>query len=315
MISRRLLRIKILHILYAYFSNSDQSINKHEKELFFSIDKSYDLYHYLLLLLIEIRKEAEEKIDISRQKRIPTFEDLNPNTKLIDNKIINGIWNNESFTNYLTRNKINWANYPELGKRLFKDLQNAAFFQSYMKSRESSFNEDKKFVIDFYEQIIANHELLYQLLEEKSIYWNDDVEFIISMVIKTIQKMKPQHGNYASLLPLFKNEDDQNFTKILFRKSILNHEDYRELIEKHLKNWDIDRIAFIDIVIMIMAIAEVIEFPSIPIKVTMNEYIELAKFYSTTKSNIFVNGILDKIFHQLKEEKKIQKTGRGLIDK
>jgi len=315
MISRRLLRIKILHILYAYFSNSDPSINKYEKELFYSIDKSYDLYHYLLLLLIEIKKEAEEKIDISRQKRVPTYEDLNPNSRLVENKIINAIWNNDAFTNYLTKNKINWVNYPELGKRLFRDLQKTEFYQSYMNKKEVSFNDDKKFVLDFYEQIVANHELLYQSLEEKSIYWNDDVEFIISMVIKTIQKMKHEQGTNSNLLPLFKNEDDHNFTKQLFRKSVLNHKEYRDLIEKHLKNWDIDRIAFIDIVIMIMAIAEVVEFPSIPIKVTMNEYIELAKFYSTSKSNIFVNGILDKIFQQLIEEKKIQKTGRGLIDK
>lgn len=315
MISRRLLRIKILHILYAYFSNSDPSINKYEKELFLSIDKSYHLYHYILLLLIETRKEAEERIDIAKQKRIPTHEDLNPNTKFIDNKVINAIWNNDSFTNYLTKYKVNWADNPELGKRLFKDLLKTGFYQSYMKNRESSFNEDKKFVIAFYEQIVANHDLLYQLLEEKSIYWNDDVEFIISMVIKTVQKMKDRQAIQTDLLPLFKNEDDHNFTKLLFRKSVLNHDEYRELIEKHLKNWDIERIAFIDIVIMIMAIAEVIEFPSIPIKVTMNEYIELAKFYSTSKSNVFVNGILDKIFHQLKEEKKIQKTGRGLIDK
>jgi transcription antitermination protein NusB len=315
MISRRLLRIKILHILYAYFSNSDPSINKFEKDLFFSIDKSYDLYHYLLLLLVEVKKEAEEKTDLAKQKRIPTNEDLNPNTKFIDNRIINSIWNNNSFTNYLTKNKINWVDNPELSKRLFRDFQKTELYQTYMNSEGSSFNEDKKLVIAFFEEIIATNDFLYQLLEEKSIFWNDDVEFIISMVIKTIQKMKPTQGQHTSLLPLFKNEDDHLFTKFLFRKSVLNHNEYRELIEKHLKNWDIDRIAFIDIVIMIMAIAEVIEFPSIPIKVTMNEYIELAKFYSTNKSNIFVNGILDKIFAELKEQNKIQKTGRGLIDK
>ena len=182
-----------------------------------------------------------------------------------------------------------------------------------MTADQNSYNEDKKLVLDFYKYYLDSSDLFYQILEEQSIYWNDDIEFIINMVIKTIKGFTKEKGVEAKLLPLFKNSDDHEFAKNLFRKTILNHEEYTNLIEEHTKNWDIDRIAFIDMLFMQQAIAEVLEFPSIPIKVTLNEYIEIIKYYSTKKSSTFINGILDKVIITLNKQGKIKKTGRGLI--
>jgi transcription antitermination protein NusB len=313
MISRRLLRIKIMQLLYAFFNSADNSINKYEKELIFSINKTYDLYHYLLLLIVELAKYAQSRIEIARQKRIPTYEDINPNTRFVDNPVINQIRINESLLHYLNGIKLSWVNYPEMIKKLYDEISGDDYFKEYMNKKECSYEDDKKLVIWIYSDIIQYFELLDQNLEDQSIFWNDEMEFVISNIIKTLKKFKESDGEHSSLLSLYKNEDDKEFVKKLFRKVAINHKEYRSLIEDYTKNWDVDRIAFLDILIMQMAVAEAIEFPSIPTKVTYNEYIEIAKFYSTDKSSQFINGILDKIFQHLKDTNKIVKQGRGLI--
>ena len=313
MISRRILRIKILQIIYAYYKSPGSPINKTEKELFFSIQKSYDLYHYLLRLIVTIADYAESRIEIGRNKKIPAYEDLNPNTKFIENKVIDHIRNNKQLCKYLTTNKLSWVNYPELIKGLFDKIKNSRHYKDYMNDHNNSYQDDKKLIIDIYMADIVNYENLYQNLEEQSIFWNDEVEFIISIIIKTIKSFSEDMGELAELLPLYKNKEDIDFVKRLFRKTIINNENYRKLIKEYAENWEIERIAFIDILILQMAITEVIEFSSIPTKVTFNEYLEIAKFYSTSKSSKFINGILDKIITHLKEINKITKTGRGLI--
>lgn len=313
MLSRRLIRIKTSHILYAYFKSSDPSINKYEKELFFSLNKSFELYHYLILLIIGVKKYALARIDLGRNKKIPTTEDLNPNLKFVDNKVITQLEDNYSFRRFISEKKISWVNYPELVKEIYQNMINSDFFKDYMSDLNNSYSADKKFVIGFFQYYLDTSDLLHQVLEEQSIYWNDEVEFIINMIVKTLKGFKAEENENAKLLPLFKNEDDKEFAKNLFRETIINHEENIKLIDKHTKNWDIERIAFIDILFMQLAIAEVIEFPSIPIKVTLNEYIEIIKYYSTKKSSIFINGILDKIINTLNKEGKIKKTGRGLI--
>lgn len=313
MISRRLIRIKISQILYAYFKSSDTSINKYEKELFFSFNKSYELYHLFFLLIIEVKKYALEKIDLARNKRIPSADDLNPNLKFASNKVIEQIEDSSSFKRYMAEKKISWVNYPELVKQIYLDVLKSEIYDEYMSDNTSTYERDKKFVIDFYLNFLDSSELLYQVLEEQSIYWNDDIEFIINMVIKTIKGFQQSNGSEVKLMELFKNEDDKEFAKNLFRNTVLHHQEYIKLIEKHTKNWDIERIAFMDILFMQQAIAEVITFPSIPVKVTLNEYIEIIKYYSTLKSSTFINGILDNIVQTLKKEGKIAKTGRGLI--
>jgi N utilization substance protein B len=313
MISRRLLRIKTLQICYAYFKSSEQSINQAEKELFFSIQKSYDLYHYLLLLIIDIAGYAESRIELARQKKMPTKEDLNPNTRFIDNRLIKLLGENLDLKKYLNEQKLSWVNSPELIKNLYNEIRESELYKQYMTKENSGFNEDKKFISNVFAQIIVNYEPLHQNLEEQSIFWNDDIEFVVGMILKSLRSFKASSDENVALMPLFKDEDDKEFVKKLFRKSILYHKDNEELVSKFIKNWDVERVAFMDIVVMSLAISEMVEFNEIPVKVSLDEYIEIAKYYSTEKSNIFINGILDKIVEHLKENGKIKKTGRGLI--
>ena len=313
MISRRLLRIKTLQICYAYFKSSEQSLNQAEKELFFSIQKSYDLYHYLLLLIIDIAGYAESRAELARQKRIPTKEDLNPNMRFIDNKLIKLLSENQDLKRYLSENKLSWVNSPELIKNLYNEIRESELYSEYMTKENSGFNDDKKFISNVYSKIIVNFEPLHQNLEEQSIFWNDDADFVIGMIIKTLRSFKASSDDTVKLMPLFKDNEDKDFVKKLFRRAILNHKEHEELISKFIKNWDVERVAFMDIAVMSLAVSEMVEFPEIPIKVSLDEYIEIAKYYSTEKSNIFINGILDKIVEHLKEEGKIKKTGRGLI--
>jgi N utilization substance protein B len=196
---------------------------------------------------------------------------------------------------------------------MFTKLAGTEEFSRYMGSKNFSFDAHRAIVEFFYAEVLATSEELYQILEEQSIFWNDDIEFVISMIIKTLKKFKHSSPPEKSLMPLFKDEEDIDFTKKLFRKSILDSEKHREIIKGHLRNWDIDRVAFIDVLIMEMALCEFINFPSIPTKVSLNEYIDLARYYSTSKSRTFINGILDKILKKLKEEGKVTKAGRGLI--
>ncbi|HYX07347.1 MAG TPA: transcription antitermination factor NusB [Bacteroidales bacterium] len=314
MISRRLIRIKILQVLYAFYKSENSSVSNSEKELFFSLKKTYDLYNYLFQLILDIARYAESRIELAKQKKIPTQEDLHPNTRFIDNRLIEQLSKNYQLNKYLNENKLSWVNYPELIKKLFQQIQEHEIYQAYMNNDHSpDYAADKKLITFVLEAIFAPSEDLGGILEEQSIYWNDDVEFVISMMIKTIRRFKEHDNEYVSLMSMFKNEEDRNFAKQLFRKSIVNHKDYSTLIEKYTRNWDVDRIAYMDIIIMQQAISEVIEFPSIPTRVTFNEYIEISKYYSTPKSSVFINGILDKVVQELKEKNIINKQGRGLI--
>jgi N utilization substance protein B len=312
MVSRRLLRVKVLQICYAYLKSGEQTVNQAEKELFFSIDKSYDLYHYLILLMLDVVQFAESRIDLAKNKRIPSPEDLNPNTKFLNNRLIKRLNDNDDLRRYLNNQKLNWSNNPELIKNLYNKIKESDIYEKYMNSGVNGFNEDKKFITEVYSKIIFNYEPLYLTLEEQSIYWNDDIEFIIGMIIKTFRTFKASSSD-EELMPLFKDEEDRDFVKRLFRKSVLNHKEHEDLISRYIKNWDVERIAFMDIVVMGIAISEIVEFSDIPVKVSFDEYIEIAKFYSTEKSNVFINGILDKIVEELKKEGKIRKVGRGLI--
>lgn len=313
MISRRIIRTKVLQVLYAYYSNEEKSLNNAEKELFFGLKKTYDLYHYLFALIIEIADYAEQRIEIKKNKHQPTYEDLHPNTKFISNQVIQQLRENRSLHAYLNQQKLSWVNHPELIKELYLFLTESDFYKEYMADKNRSYFDDRKFVDKIFNHIILIAEDLYEALEEMSIYWNDDVEFTVSMISKTLKKFNPHSGSDQNLLPMFKDQDDRDFAKELLRKSIINHDELLELIKEHSKNWDLDRIAFMDILIMQLAATEFLYFPSIPTKVSLNEYIELSKYYSTEKSRNFINGILDKTLKDLKNSGKIIKTGRGLI--
>lgn len=313
MISRRIIRIKVLQILYAFFSSPDKSINNSEKELFFSLQKTYDLYHYLMTLVIEIRNFAEERIELGLKKHRPTSEDLSPNTRFINNQLILQLKNNLSLNKYITSSKLTWVNENELIRKLYFELLDQDFYKEYMQAPRNSYADDRSVVEDIFKYLILGNDEVESLLEEQSIYWNDDLDFVVSMILKTFKKFRETSDERQALLPMFKDEEDHQFAKDLYRKAIMNHDGNMTMIKQHTVNWDIERIAFIDNLILELALSEFLYFPSIPTKVTMNEYIELSKYYSTEKSRNFINGILDKSLKDLKKENKILKAGRGLI--
>ncbi len=313
MISRRLLRIKALMALYAYNRREDDDLVQAEKELMFSIEKTYDLYHYLLLLVIEIADVAAEKIDQALQKRMPSPEDLNPKRRFIDNLLIAQLRRNRSFNDYLKIHKLSWVNYPHVPRLLYNKMLSWDKYEEYMSSELHNYSSDKKFVIELITGLLSASEDLEAAFEEQSIYWNDDTEYVTVMIEKTLKKFKQEAGENASLMPLFKNKEDEEFVRILFRKAVINTEKCSELIDHNTTNWEIERIALMDILVMQLAITEILEFPEIPVKVTLNEYIEIAKYYCTSKSSTFVNGILDNIVKEIREKGIFNKSGRGLV--
>jgi N utilization substance protein B len=313
MISRRQLRIKALQSLYAYYTTGREDMRRSEKELHFNIEKAYELYHYLLLLLIDVVLYAESRIEIASNKHIPTHVDLHPNTRFLNNMLVDQLRNNTHLLRFVEQHKLNWVNHPELIKEVYTRLIESEEYEAYMKAEEHGYAEDKRLVTFIYTHIVFSSERLDSIMEEQSIYWNDDLEFITSMIVKTFKKFKEEDGPDKPLMELYKNKEDSDYVLKLYRQTILHHDEYVEYIKLNTRNWDLERIAFMDILIMQIALAELVAFPSIPTKVTLNEYLEISKFYSTSKSNIFINGVLDKVVMQLKEEKKILKKGRGLI--
>jgi len=313
MISRRLLRIKALMILYAFNRKDGDDLAVAEKELMQSIVKTYDLYHYMLLLVLEIVDIASEKIEIARNKNFPTEEDLNPNTRFIDNRVIHFLNENKDLQSYIRTTKLSWSDFPELPRKLYSKMIEWEEYGNYMNKAEDGFSEDRKFIISLIIELITPSEDLQSLLEEMSIYWNDDLGFLTIMLEKTIRSVKSESGPDHKLMPMFKNKDDEIFVKKLLSKTILNSEKYTTLIDSNTTNWEIERVALMDTLVMQLAISEIVEFEEIPVKVTLNEYIEIAKYYCTTKSSTFVNGILDKIVREMRSGNVFKKTGRGLV--
>lgn len=313
MISRRLLRVKVLQMLYAYHASTEPSLNSYEKELFKSIDKAFDLYHYLLLLIIDVADYAASRIDLARKKRMPTPADLHPNTRFIDNRIIARLRDNNQLLQHVQEKHLNWNEHPEIIKSLYTSLMSAPVYHEYMEAPNCSIDDERKLVLKFFTEFVDKHEVLEQLLEEQSIYWVDDMDFMLSMILKTIKHLNPTDTADKKLAQQYKSNDDIDFTKRLFRKAVLWNDDTLQIINEFTHNWDLDRIAHMDVLIMQMALTEVQEFNSIPTKVTLNEYLDIAKAFSTRNSSNFINGVLDKAFVKLKNENKIQKTGRGLI--
>jgi N utilization substance protein B len=313
MISRRLLRIKALMALYAFNRREDENLSRAETELMFSIEKTYDLYHYLLLLVLEVADIAGEKIDQALLKRMPTKSDLNPQKWFINNQVVGQLRNNMAFKTYISTKKLSWVNHSHIPRLLYNKMVAWDVYDEFMKLEDHNYSADKKFIIKLITDLFSNSEDLQSNLEEQSIYWNDDMEYISAMIEKTLKKFKPESGEKTPLMPLYKNEEDQEFVKILFRKAIFSSKKCSELIDKNTTNWEVDRIALMDILVMQLAITEVLEFPEIPIKVSLNEYIEIAKFYCTSKSSTFVNGILDNIVKEIRETGQLNKFGRGLV--
>ena len=308
MINRVLIRLKIVQIVYAYYQNGGKNLDTAEKELFFSMSKAYDMYNYLLLLMVEITKQAERKQNAAKSKLLPTAEELYPNTKFINNRFIAQLEVNKQLLEFSETQKKTWENEAEFVKSLCEKIQETDIYKEYMESDTSSYEEDRELWRKLYKRIIFNNDELDQVLEDQSLYWNDDKEIVDTFVLKTIKRFEEVNGAKQELLPEFKDDEDQDFARRLFRRAILNADYYRHLISENTRNWDLDRVAFMDVIIMQIALAEILSFPNIPVSVTLNEYVEIAKLYSTPKSGSFINGTLDGIVKALKEDNKLIKN-------
>ncbi|NVN96374.1 MAG: transcription antitermination factor NusB [Bacteroidetes bacterium] len=321
MLNRRYLRTKVMQALYAFFQSDDDRMDIAERNLIKSIEKLYELYIYQLSLLVELVDFAKRRMEENKLKHIPSAEDLNPNCRFIENRFVKQLENNKNFQLHFDELKINWSEEQDLFRSIYQKLIDNKSFIAYMDAEESSYAADKKIIISILRKFIISDDALQNYFEDKNIYWADDFLTVSMMVLKTIDSFKEEDGELFALPELYKNEDrnnaddDKNFVIDLFRKTIINANKYEKLISEKTTNWEVERIAIVDNILIKMALVELLEFPSIPIKVTLNEYIEISKGYSSDKSKVFINGILDKLIDDLKENKSIKKIGRGLIDK
>ena len=311
MLSRRLLRIKVIKALFAHLKSGADNMMASEKTLMASVDKAYDLYFQIITLPVEVARYAEQRQELAKQKKLPTHEDLNPNTKFVDNAVIRIIANSDAVNDRIAARKLGWQRYPELIRTLYTQLLDSDYYKEYMRREERAFDADKRLLENFFKEL-QNCDALDDVLEEISVLWCDDLPYIIMMIMRTLSGLRASHTELR-VPAKFKSEEDPEFVKTLFEKALVNYNAYQDYIEKFTANWDVERIVFMDNLIIGTAMAELTSFPSIPVKVTLDEWIEISKYYSTPGSSTFINGVLDKIVASLTEEGRIKKAGRGLI--
>jgi N utilization substance protein B len=303
MINRILIRIKVLQIVFAYYQNGEKDLKVAENELLLSLQRSYDLYYYFLLLIVEITWLQERRIEARKNKYRPSEDERSPNMRLVNNRFARQVQSNELLQKYAKGHGISWVNETGFVKTVLDTILASDIYQDYVMNPDDSYETDQEFWRAVFRKLICGNEVIEGALEDISIYWNDDVDIIETFVIKTIKRFEEAKGSRQELLPMYKDDDDAEYVIKLFRQSLLHGDEYRERIGNHLKNWESERVANMDLVIMQVALAEVLNFPEIPIKVTFNEYIDAAKYYSTPKSGMFINGILDAVITELKNEK------------
>ncbi len=304
-----------MRALYGFFQSDTKDLAKGERDLFKAIDKIYDLYIYQLALLIELRHVGSVITEDAKSKHLATKENLNPNLKFLENKFIQQLSENIHLKREINNRKINWNNDFELVKKIFKNVKASDHYWKYMFVADDSYKTHQKLILDIFTENIADFELMNHYYEEKDLNWGDDIYIVNPMIVKTIESFKEDSTAEFNLVQMYKDkEDDEQFVKELFEQTIFKNEEIEKLIGDKTKNWEVDRIAMMDVLLMKMAIAEVTHFSGIPVKVSLNEYIEISKIYSTPKSKIFINGILDKLVADLRRENKLNKVGRGLME-
>ena len=313
MLNRRHIRIKVLQAFYAFFQSNNEDVLKGEKELFHSIEKIYDLYVFILMLFPSLKRQALIQIEEAKRSEYLRQDIHILKTGFIDNQLVDLIEQSKVLQKISKDRKINWEGDVEndLTKKIFKEVYQTDNYKNLLQSESSSFNDDKDALVQLYKKEICNLEKLHHFFDEKSIYWQDDLDHVSSMILKTLKSIIEDQE--LEILPLWK-EDEYEFTQNLFRKAVLQKEENDAVLQTYSKNWEKERLATMDSLLMNLAMTEALEFSSIPIKVTLNEYIEISKFYSTPKSNSFINGILDRIFEDYKKDGKLVKRGRGLIN-
>jgi N utilization substance protein B len=311
MLNRRHLRIRVLQFVYSWNKSKDTDIVKVEKQFLKSLEKVEELYILLLLILIEVRDFAEDFQEDAKKKKLPSDEDLNPKTKFLDNLFIQKLKDDTSLMSKANELKLSFSDSRSLIKAIYLEIIKTPLYENYISEEETGFDVDKKFILKLFSKHIIDMAALQDFLNEQDIYWDDDLPFVSSMIVKTI---KESSDSNTSLFDLFNNKEEKDFALNLLRFSIIHSDEYTELISSKTKNWDIDRVALMDLILMQMALSELLKMPQIPVKVSINEYLELAKYYSTPNSKNFVNGILDNLYIELKRKGLITKTGRGLIE-
>lgn len=317
MLTRRFLRIKVLQALYAYFESGEQVIANGMKELLESIDKLHELFVWQLSFLVETKRFAENKISDKKNKFLPTEEDLNPNMRYVNNRVIAAIENNKDFCRTEAALKINWGDSQDVVKNYYNIMIKSKEYDAYMNAKTDSFGQDKKFIVDMLTSYFSDLEVLQDFYEDKSIYFCDDYYLVLSLLIKFFTEMKKLDVD-DKLPSIYKRDGidpnvDEDFVKNLFRETINHADELGRLVADNTNNWEKERICVMDMLILKMALAELLYFPFVPVKVTMNEYIEISKYFSTPKSKVFVNGIIDRIYKKLSEDGKIIKRGIGLL--
>jgi len=314
MLTRRHIRVKVMQSIYAFNQSKATNLQKEEKFLITSMENMYNLYIILLNLLVAIQKKAEEQLLISQKKYLATDEEKNPNKKFIDNEFLGYLKENTLLEKTAKDRKLtDWDLEDDYVKLLYKEITESERYESYMADKETSFIKDKEFIIDVFKHIIAPNDKLYEYIEDSGLTWIDDLPLVNTLILKMLKKLKSTPGTAYFLPKLFKDEDDKKFALDLFRKTVLNDEKFKTEIIGKTPNWDAERITEIDTILLKMAICEFHKFPSIPVKVTINEYLEIAKEYSTPKSSIFINGVLDKLVKDYQSDNSLNKSGRGLI--
>lgn len=319
MLYRRHLRIKVLQSLYAYFINGSGDLGKDEKQLLLSVNKLYELFIYQLSFLVEVNRFAVSRMEENKAKFYPTESDLSPNLKFINNRVNELLESNNDFLKKEELFKVNWADQQNMVRKFYLILTETDFFKKYMAKSETSLEEDKLLYIKIVDQIIAEEDLLKDFYEGRSVYFVDGYDLVNLMLIKFFETLSTKFAADSPMPGLYKNStgnvnEDVEFLKKLFRKTILRDKENTEILKTKTSNWDYERVPLMDVILLKMAIIELQDMETIPVKVTLNEYIELAKYFSTPKSKTFVNGVLDRLIREFKEEGKIKKMGRGLVD-
>ena len=314
MLNRRHIRVKVMQTLYAFKGNEGDDFTKNQKFLLFSIDNMYNLYLLIISLLLEVQKRAEDDLSKKQKKHLATQEDKDPNRKFVNNQLLQILKENNQLKNQIETHKpADWELDSEYVDVIFKAITNSALYKDYMQTRVSDFKDDKEFIVDTFKDIIAPNEKLYEYIEDKNLTWLDDLPTVNTTILKILRKAKVSSDESYFTPRLYKDQEDKQFAIDLFKKTILNQSALNNEIELKTQNWDKDRIANVDFVLLQMAICELQNFSSIPVKVTINEYLEIAKEYSTPKSSIFINGILDKLVKEYENDGKLNKLGRGLM--
>ena len=307
MINRELIRIKIVQLTYAYYQNGNKNMDNAEKELLFSLSKAYDLYNYLLALIVAITKEARRHTEIATQRAQREGTEP-PSQKFAYNRFAIQLEENKQLNEFMESQKQTWENDIEFVRKVYSQIEQSQIYQDYLADEEESYNADRELWRKLYKALIQDNDDLESLLEEKSLYWNDDKEIVDTFVIKTIKRFDPKNKNKQELLPEYKDLEDKDFARKLFRSTILNADQYQRYMSETSRNWDFSRLAYMDVVIMQIALAEMLTFPNIPVSVTINEYVDLAKLYSTPKSGGYINGMLDAIARYLIHTGKLFKS-------